>query len=69
LLQHIGIKGRFTLWPKVERPSISRNEIARNQESSLSTLHTRVMIPKAVALQNAYKAILFDQGGILSKEV
>jgi hypothetical protein len=33
-------KGRFTLWPKVERPLISTNQIARNQEFGLSTLHT-----------------------------
>jgi hypothetical protein len=44
------LKGRFTLWPKVERLSISTNPIARNQS------------PKAVALQNAYMATLFDQG-------
>jgi hypothetical protein len=35
------IKGPFTLWPKVERPLISTNHIARNQEFGLSTLHTR----------------------------
>jgi hypothetical protein len=62
-------KGRFTLWPKVERLSISTNKIARNQEFSLSTLHTRGQSPKAIALQNAYMAILSNQGDKLSKEV
>ena len=54
--------GRFTLWPKVERPSVSTNQIARNHGFGLSTLHTRGQSPKAVDLQNAYMATLFDQG-------
>jgi hypothetical protein len=53
--------GRFTLWSNVERLSISTNQIARNQEFSLST-HTRGQSPKGVALQIAYMSILFDQG-------
>ncbi len=63
----IETKGRFTLWPKVERPLISTNQIARNHGFGLSTLHTRGQSPKAVALQNAYMATLFDQGEGLSK--
>ena len=47
----------------------STNQIARNEEFSLSTLHTRGQSPKAITLQNAYMAILFDQGDGLSKEV
>jgi hypothetical protein len=43
-------KGHFTLWLKVERPSITTIQIARNQEFDLSTLHTRVQSPKAVAI-------------------
>jgi hypothetical protein len=64
-------KGHFTLWPKVERPSISTNLVARNQEFSLSTLHTKGESPKpkAVTMFNAYMAILFDKGNELSKEV
>jgi hypothetical protein len=57
------------LWPKVERPSFYTNQIARSQEFGLSTLHTRLQSPKAVALQNAYMAVLFYQGDGLSKEV
>jgi hypothetical protein len=62
-------KGRFTLWPKVKRPSIFTNQIARNQEFGLSTLHTRGQSPKVITLQNVYMTILFDQGNGLSKEV
>jgi hypothetical protein len=51
--------GRFTLWPKAERLSIPTNQIARNQEFSLSTLHTRGQSPKVVALQNAYMGNTF----------
>ena len=61
-------KGRFTLWPKVERPSISTNQIVRNRAFNLSTLHTKGQCPKVVALQNAYMTILFDQGDGLLKE-
>jgi hypothetical protein len=39
-MECIEYEGRFTLWPKVERPPISTNQIARNQEFNLSTLHT-----------------------------
>jgi hypothetical protein len=40
-------KGRFTLcWPEVERPSISTNQIARNQEFGLSTLHTMAKVQR-----------------------
>jgi hypothetical protein len=46
--------GRFTLWPKLERPSISTNWIARNLEFSLSTLHIRGQSPKAIGTLNAY---------------
>jgi hypothetical protein len=38
------IKDHFTLWPKVEKPSIFTNHMARNREFTLSTLHTRAMI-------------------------
>ena len=55
--------------PKVKRPSIFTDQIARNHEIGLSTLHTRRQVPKTVAIQNAYVAILFDQGDGLSKEV
>jgi hypothetical protein len=44
-------KGRFTLWPKVERPSISINHIARNQEFSLSTLHTMAKVQRRSQLK------------------
>jgi hypothetical protein len=39
-------KGHFTLWPKVERPLISTNQIARNQEFGLSTLHTMTKVQR-----------------------
>ena len=61
------IEGRFTLWPKVERPSIFTNQIARNHGFGLSTLHSRGQSPTAVTLQNAYVAVLFDQGDGLLK--
>ena len=32
-------QGDFTLWPKVERPSIFTNQVARNQELGLTPLH------------------------------
>jgi hypothetical protein len=38
------IWGRFTLWPKVERTSTSTNQLARNQEFCLATLHTKVVV-------------------------
>ena len=50
-------QGHFTLWPKVEKPSISTNQIGGNQEFDLLTLHTRGQTPKVIALQNAYMAI------------
>jgi hypothetical protein len=53
-------KGHFTIWPKVKRPWISTNHIARNQEFSLLTLHIRGRSLKIVAFQNAYMAIFFD---------
>ena len=62
-------KGHFTLWPKVERPSLSTIQIVRTQESGLLTLCTRGQSPKAIALQNAYMAILFDQEDELSIKV
>jgi hypothetical protein len=31
----------FTLWPKVERPPVFSNHVARNQEFGLSTVHTK----------------------------
>jgi hypothetical protein len=62
-------KGCFPLWPKVKRLPISTIDIARNQEFDFSILHTRGQSPKAIALQNAYIAILFYQGDGLSKEV
>jgi hypothetical protein len=43
-------KGCFTLWPKAKRPSISTNQIARNQEVGLSTLHTRGQSPKTITI-------------------
>jgi hypothetical protein len=61
-------KGCFPLWPEVERPSFSTNQIARNQDYGLSTLHIRGQSPKAVAFQNARMAIFFDQGDGLLKE-
>jgi hypothetical protein len=45
-LKHNTIKGRFTLWPKVERPLIPTNHVARNQEFGLSTLHTKVKVQR-----------------------
>ena len=59
----------FTLWPKFKRPSISTNQIARNQELGLSSLHIRGQSPKVIALWNAYMALLFDQCDGLSKGV
>ena len=55
--QHI--QGRFTLWRKVKRLSISTNHIARNQQFGSLTLHNGGQNPKAVALQNAHMAIFF----------
>ena len=53
-------KGHFTLWLKVKMPSNLTNQIARNQELSLSTLHIRGQSPKTVIFQNAYMVKLFD---------
>jgi hypothetical protein len=39
-------QGRFTLWPKVKGPLISTNQIARNQEFGLSTLHTMAKVQR-----------------------
>jgi len=47
-------KGYFTLWPKVERPSIFTNHIAQSQEFGLLTFHIKGQSLKAVAFQNAY---------------
>jgi hypothetical protein len=41
-----GPKSHFTLWPKVERPSISTNQIARNQEFGLSTLRSMAKVQR-----------------------
>ena len=62
-------KGCFTLWPKVERPSVSTNQISRNQEFGLSTLHTRGQSPKSVALFLPTWQHFFDQSDGLSKGV
>jgi hypothetical protein len=40
-------KGRFTLWPKVERLSISTNQIARNQEFGFSILHNKAKVQRS----------------------
>ena len=39
-------RGASPPWPKVERPSISANHIGRNQEFSLSTLHTKAKVQR-----------------------
>jgi hypothetical protein len=63
-------KGCFKLWLKVKRLLFSTSQIARNQEFSLLTFHTRGQSPEAFALQNAHMAVLFFyQGDGLSKEV
>ena len=58
-----------TMW----HVSLTTNEIARNREFSLLTLHIHRFVRgqslKVVTLQNAYMAILFDKGKGLSKEV
>jgi len=59
----------FTLWPKVERPSVSTNQISRNPKFGLSTLHTMGKSPPAMALQSAYMVALFDQNDGLSRRV
>jgi hypothetical protein len=38
ILKYTYPKGRFTLWPKVKRASISTNQIARNQEFGLKSM-------------------------------
>jgi hypothetical protein len=59
-------EGHFTLWPKVERPSISTNQIARHQEFGLSTLRTKVKVQKP----SQFKMLTFwRRGDNLSKEV
>jgi hypothetical protein len=40
---------------------ISTNQIARNLEFGLSTLHTKGQSPKAVAILSAYMAILLTK--------
>jgi hypothetical protein len=45
-----------------EAVDFHQSDCAQNQEFALSTLHTKGQSPKAVALQNAYMATLFDQG-------
>jgi len=40
----IQFERHFTLWPNVERPSISTIHIPRNQEVGFSTLHTKVKV-------------------------
>jgi hypothetical protein len=59
------IKGHFTLCLKVERPSISTNHIARNQEFDLLTLHTKAKVQRPPQ----FKMLTFDVGDRLSKEV
>ena len=59
------LKGCFTLWPKVNMLLISTNEIAGNQEFSLSTLQTKVKVQRS----SQYKMILFEEADGLSKEV
>jgi hypothetical protein len=49
------VKGRFTQWPKVERVSISTNQIARNQEFGLSTFHTMARVQRP----SQFKMIIF----------
>ena len=61
--------GPLHIWPKVERPSIPTNQIARNLDLGLSTQRTTSQSPKAATVQNAYTAILFEQGDRLSKKV
>jgi hypothetical protein len=46
LLTHQHPRWHFTLWPKVERPLITINQIARNQKFGLSTLHTMVKVQR-----------------------
>ena len=63
-------EGYVTLWLNIKKPSISTNQIARNQEFGMSTLHTKGQTPKAVVLQNAYMAFKKkNQGDGLSNEV
>jgi hypothetical protein len=40
------LQERFTLWLKVERPSIPTNQITRNQEFGLLTFHTMVKVQR-----------------------
>ena len=51
--------GRFTLWSKVERPWISTNHIARDQEFGISTLHTKVKVQRL----SQFKMITFLRRG------
>jgi hypothetical protein len=60
-----GPKGHFTLWPKIKWLSISINQIARNQEFSLSTLHTMAKVQRPPK----FKILLFEEGDGLSKKV
>jgi hypothetical protein len=58
-------EGRFTLWQKVEMPSISTNHIARNQEFGLSTLHTKAKVQSP----SQFNIISFWRSYKLSKEL
>ena len=40
------LKTIIELWPKVERPLMSTNQFARNQEFGLSTLHTMAKVQR-----------------------
>jgi hypothetical protein len=55
----------FTVWLKVERPSISTNHIARNQEFNFSTLHTKAKVQRPWQ----FNMELFEEGDGLLKEV
>jgi len=59
----------FTLYPKIKRPSIFTNEIARNQELASQTFTLEAKVERLLS----YIAVLldpsFDQSDKLSKEV
>jgi len=44
--------GPLTLWSNVEKSTISTNQIAKNQEFNLSTLHTKGQSPKVIVLHS-----------------
>jgi hypothetical protein len=58
-------EGHFTLRPKVERSSISTNQIARNQEFGLLSFTREAKIQRA----SQFKMLTFDKGDGLLKEV